>query len=188
MSIDFYQITLVALSVLCSALFFYISLIFLRVYLRIKVEYLAFLSASFVSLTLGQIVSVLSNIVTEPKLSLTLFTLSSSLASSGFLIMLFSVLCANRERVVASLLPVTLLIASPDILAFLLSLTVALLARGKHLKRYLTALSITYLARGLSSLLIPFGIGAFLLVTSELLKALATLLFAVYHLGKVAML
>lgn len=182
---DIYQLTLIALSIFCSALFLYISLVFLRIYLRIRVEYLALFSASFMSLTLSQVASAFSNIVTEPRLSLTLFTLSSSLASSGFLIMLFSILYASREKIIASLPPTLLLNASPDLLAFLLSLTVAVLTRGKYLKRYFLILSATYLVRGLSSLLIPLGIGVYLLVISEFFKTIATLIFATYHLSKV---
>lgn len=184
MYFNLYQTVLVALSALSSTLFLYVSLAFLRVYLRIRVEHFALFSTSFALLALGQVASVLSSVVEEPRLSLTLFTLSSSLASSAFLVMLFSIVRAGRERILAVLLP-TLLVASPDIVAFTLSLVVVVLVRGKHLKGYLTALSVAYLVRGLSSLLIPVGIGVFLLVVSELSKTLATLVFATYHLSKV---
>lgn len=154
-------------------------------YLRVRVEYLALFSASFASLMVSQVASALSNMVIEPKLSLTLFTLSSSLASGGFLIMLFSILSSGKEEAFALLPSLPILVSLPDVSAFLLSLIVAALTHGGHLRGYLVVLSLTHLARGLSSLLMPMGVGVHLLLISEASKTLATLLFAIYHLGKV---
>lgn len=182
--LDAYQLLLVALNAVCSALFFYISFKFLTLYLRIKVGYVVLFSMTFAMLATGHVASSLSVLVPEPRLSLTLYTLSSSLASSGFFVLLCSILYASKERVFA-LVPPLILIVLPDMVAFMLSLLVTILARGRYLKGYLAVLSLAYLVRGLSSLLIPLGIGVYMLLASELSKMLVTLLFAVYHLGKV---
>lgn len=84
-----------------------------------------------------------------------------------------------------TIIPPLILISLPDLLAFTLSLLVSILVKGSYLKRYLIILSITYFLRGLGSLLLLSQLGIYLFITSELLKAIATLLFAIYHLSKV---
>ncbi|MCS7139462.1 MAG: DUF5985 family protein [Candidatus Nezhaarchaeota archaeon] len=181
---DPYQVTLIILGTLCSALFFLVFTMLLRVYLRVRVELLVFFSFSFLLLALGQVASALSIIIDQPRLSLTLFTSSSSITSIGFLLMLFSLLRRGKEEALAVTVPL-LLIAAPDVAAFALSLAASMIIRGKHLKMYVMALSASYLIRGFGSILLPMGVGAYVLITSELLKAIATSLFAMYHLGKV---
>ncbi len=180
---DPYQLILLALDVACFILFLYIFTVFAKTYMKVRIEFLGFFSVSFMLLALSQIASVASNILEEPRISLTLYTLSSSSASVSFLVMLFFIARERREEFI--FVPPLLLISFPDLLAFTLSLTVSLLVSGRYLKGYLTVLSLTYLLRGLSSLLILTYIGTYLLIISELLKTSATLVFATYHLGRV---
>jgi len=135
-------------------------------------------------LALSQVISIASIILKEPRISLTLYTLSSSIASAAFLLMLFLIVHVSREEVF-TIIPPLILISLPDLLAFTLSLLVSILVKGSYLKRYLIILSITYFLRGLGSLLLLSQLGIYLFITSELLKAIATLLFAIYHLSKV---
>lgn len=181
---DLYQLVLLILNIVCLSLFLYVFAVLLKSYLRSGVKFLGFFSASFMLLVLSQVASATSNILEDPKISLTLYTLSSSTASAAFLVMLFFMLLANKEEAFAVMSPL-LLVSFPDLLAFTLSLTVSLLVSGKYLKSYLTILSSTYFLRGLSSLLMMSQLGIYLLIISELLKALATLVFATYHLSKV---
>ncbi|MEM0244685.1 MAG: DUF5985 family protein [Zestosphaera sp.] len=181
---DLYQLMLLVLNIACLALFSYISTVFLKSYLRTGVKFLGFFSASFMLLALSQAASATSNILEDPKISLTLYTLSSSTASAAFLVMLFFMLCASKEEAFA-IMPPLLLVSFSDLLAFTISMTVSLLVSGKYLRSYLIVLSLTYFLRGLSSLLMLSQLGIHLLITSELLKASATLVFATYHLSKV---
>jgi hypothetical protein len=73
----------------------------------------------------------------------------------------------------------------PDLISFALSLVTSLLVKGKYLKNYILMLSITFLLRGVGSLLMLTQLGLYLIIFSEFLMALATLLFALYHLKKV---
>lgn len=152
--------------------------------MRTGIKFLGFFSASFMLLALSQVASAISNIIEDPKISLTLYTSSSSTASAAFLVMLFFVLRGSKEEAFV-VIPPLLLVSFPDLLAFSLSLMVSFLVSGKYLKSYMTVLSLAYFLRGLSSLLMTSQLGIYLLITSELLKALATLVFATYHLRKV---
>lgn len=184
MFLDIYQLILLALNITCFVLFLYVFSVFLKSYLRTGIKFLGFFSASFMLLALSQAASVASNVLEEPRISLTLYTLSSSTASAAFLVMLFFTMLAGREEEFV-IVPPLLLISFPDLLAFTLSLIVSLLVRGKYLKSYLAVLSTAYFLRGFSSLLMLSLPGIYLLITSELLKASATLAFATYHLSRV---
>jgi len=182
--LDFYGIALLVLNTISFVLFLYISIFFTRSYLRAKIESLGFFSLSFILLTLSRLISAVSTVLEDPKLSLAMHTLSSSTASAAFLIMLFSIRFSEREEVFI-VVPPLIALSFPDLISFVLSLVTSLLVKGKYLKNYILMLSITFLLRGVGSLLMLTQLGLYLIIFSEFLMALATLLFALYHLKKV---
>lgn len=156
---------------------------FARVYVRIRDSQLATISLSFTLLATSHVASMASFVVESPRTSLTLSTLASSLASCCFLLMLLSILYRQWGRI-SALVPPLILVALPDIIVFSLSLLVSALVKRGPLKFYMLALSFSYLMRGLSIIMIPIGVGIYLLLFVDLFKTVATSVFALYHLRK----
>lgn len=177
---DLLQVALLALSATCLVLFSYISLLLLSAYLKLRVKQVLVFSSAFLLLSLSQVAYVAAVASPSTRWSLTLSTISSSMASVAFFAMLM--VLQRREEVVFA---VPLIIAIPDLSAGSLSLVVSTLAKSRRLKAYTLALSLAYIFRGLGNLAVYAEIGVYMLVLSEVIKTVATLVYALYHVGKV---
>jgi hypothetical protein len=158
----------------------YIAYEFLRVYRRLRARSLLYLSASFFLLALSQASSVLSIVVESARLSLTFYTLTSSLAAASFFLIVVSVSEEEKAVVVA---PIAM--SAPDLLACALAAAASVTCEGRQLRAYLVALSMVHMLRFLSALLLHSDAGALLLALAEVARALATLPFAIFHVGRV---
>lgn len=165
----------------CFILFCYIVDKLLKVYMKLREKSLLYLSFSFMLLAVGQIFSILSVIVELARLSLTFYMMTSSFAAAAFLLMIVSV--HQEEKLAFALLPIIMLV--PDFLAFMLAALASVACRGKQLKAYLLALSIIHLIRCFSTMLTSLDVGAFLLASAEIVRAFATLFFAIFHVSRV---
>ncbi|MEM1872653.1 MAG: hypothetical protein QXZ45_01430, partial [Candidatus Nezhaarchaeales archaeon] len=114
------------------------------------------------------------------RLSLTFYTATSSFAAIAFLLMVTSIL---QEEKTTLALPTIVLV--PDLLASILAAVASAICRSRQLKVYLMTLSTIHLIRCLSSVLMSLDLGALLLVSAELVRAFATLFFAVFHVSRV---
>jgi len=175
-----YEVVVLLSCSACLALFSYIASAFLSVYRRLRARSLLYLSASFLLLALSQVSSVLSTVVESARLSLTFYTLTSSLAAASFFLVIASVSEEKKAVVVAPLA-----ISAPDLLACALAATASVICEGRQLRAYLVALSMVHLLRFLSALLLYSGAGALLLALAEAARALATLPFAIFHVSRV---
>lgn len=164
----------------CLALFSYMASVFLSVYKRLRARSLLYLFASFLLLALSQASSVLSTIVESARLSLTFYTLTSSLAAASFFLVVVSV--SEEEKAVAV---VPIAISTPDLLACALAATASVICEGRQLRAYLVTLSMVHLLRFFSALLLHSDVGALLLALAEVTRALATLPFAIFHVSRV---
>lgn len=175
-----YSAAILASSVTCLTLFCYIVYKLLKVHVKLQAKSLLYLSYSFMLLAISQAFSIFSVIVESARLSLTFYTATSSFAAIAFLLMVTSVL---QEEKTTLALPTIVLV--PDLLASILAAVASAICRSRQLKVYLMTLSTIHLIRCLSSVLMSLDLGALLLVSAELVRAFATLFFAVFHVSRV---
>ena len=178
--LSFYEVVVLLSCSTCLVLFSYIACALLSVYRKLRARSLLYLSTSFLLLVLSQASSALSIVVESARLSLTLYTLTSSLAAASFLLIVVSV--SEEERVI-TMVPIVVL--TPDLLACALAATASVLCEGRQLRAYLAALSMIHLLRCFSALQLHSDMGALLLASAEVARVLATLLFAAFHMSRV---
>lgn len=179
--LSLYNITVLASSATCLILFCYIVYKLLKVNMKLRAKSLLYLSSSFMLLASSQAFSILSVAVEWARLSLTFYIATSSFAAAAFLLMVISV--HQEEKVAFAILPIAVLV--PDSLACILAGMASIACQGRQLKAYLLALSMIHLIRCFSAILISLDLGALLLASAEVARALATLLFAIFHVSRV---
>lgn len=176
-----YEVSVLISGTICLLLFSYIVYVFLKVYMKLRDKSLLYLSCSFALLVFSQLSSIFSVLTESSRLSLTLYTLTSSLAATSFLLIAVSVL--QEKKVLAVVAPV--IVSIPDFIACILAAVASFICGGKQLKAYLLSLSAVHLLRGLGSALIYMDIGILLPVVAEIARAFATLFFAIFHVSRV---
>jgi hypothetical protein len=177
---SFYEVLVLLSCSICLVLFGYIAWELLNVYRKLRARSLLYLSASFLLLALSQAASMLSVVAESARLSLTFYTLTSSLASASFFMIVVS---ASEEEKVIAIAPIAILM--PDLLACALAATASVACKGRQLRAYLIVLSLVHSLRCFSALQLHSDVGALLLASAEVARALATLLFAVFHVNRV---
>jgi len=177
---SFYEVVVLLSCSTCLILFSYIAYKLLNVYRKLGAKSLLYLSISFLLLALSQTSSVLSIVVESARLSLTFYTLTSSLAAASFFLIVVSV---SEEERAAAIAPIV--ISTPDLLACALAATASVICEGRQLRAYLVALSMVHLLRCFSALQLHSDVGALLLTSAEVARVLATLLFALFHVNRV---
>jgi len=180
--ISSYNLAVLIPDAICLILFCLIAQSFAKIYFKLRTRSLLHLSLSFGLLALSQASSILSILVESGRLSLTFYTLTSSLAAIGFLLIVASVSSRDFE-LFATTSPI--LISMPDLLACSLAATASIMCQGKQLRAYLLSLSLVHAIRGFSIFVAPLDSGALLLISAEVARAVATLLFAIFHLSRV---
>jgi len=176
---SFYEAVVLLSCSTCLVLFSYIAYALLSVYRKLRAKSLLYLFTSFFLLALSQVFSVLSIVVESARISLTFYTLTSSLAAASFFLIVVSV---SEERAVAV---APFVILAPDLLACALAATASVVCEGRQLRAYLVALSMVHLLRCFSVLQLHSDMGALLLASAEVARVLATLLFAAFHVSRV---
>jgi len=177
---SFYEAVVLLSCSTCLVLFSYIAYALLSVYRKLRAKSLLYLFTSFFLLALSQVSSVLSIVVESARISLTFYTLTSSLAAASFFLIVVSV--SEEERAVAV---APFVILAPDLLACALAATASVVCEGRQLRAYLVALSMVHLLRCFSVLQLHSDMGALLLASAEVARVLATLLFAAFHVSRV---
>lgn len=175
-----YNASLVASGITCLILFCYIAYKLLKVYMKLQERSLLYLSSSFVLLAVSQVSSILSAVVELARLSLAFYMATSTLAAAAFFLMVFSMY--QEKNAAFAIMPVVLV---PDFLAFILAVLASTACQGKQLKAYLLVLSSIHFVRCFSAMLLSLDLGALLLALAEVMRAFATLLFAVFHVNRV---
>ncbi|MEM4576034.1 MAG: hypothetical protein QW701_01080 [Candidatus Nezhaarchaeales archaeon] len=176
-----YETSVLISDTICLSLFGYIIYVFLKIYMKLQDKSLLYLSCSFTLLAFSQLSSIFSVLIESSRLSLTLYILTSSLAATSFLLIVVSVLQEKRALTVVA----PIIVAVPDLIACALAAVASFICEGKQLKAYLLALSIVHVLRGLGSALIYVDVGMLLPIASEIARAFATLLFAIFHVSRV---
>jgi len=179
-SVNIYTPLLLVAELISSAAFAYLTVLFIRVCKRVRLESVMLYTIFITFLLLSQICAALSIVVPSARLATALYIASSSLALAGF-IALLSPFRGTGELYI--FLP--LLITSPDILAGVFStLLIVKRVRGRT-RHFLSILSTSYYIRGLGALLTAFQ-GTFLvLLVSEAVRACAAVLLALHHTAQV---
>ncbi len=158
--------------------FFYIAYLFIRVYRRLGEESTLLFSLSYMFLGIAQICAFLSIIVLSHRLATTFYVATSSFAIAGFISMLNSIRYGSRLYII----PLTILLVVPDVIAGILSAIVSL--RSMYITRILMLLlSISFFFRGLSIVISP-NISPIILLFAEVLRAAIAITLSLYHVSK----
>jgi len=178
--VNVYTLLLLVAELISTSAFAYLTVLFIRICKRVRLESVVLYTAFITFLLLSQLCATFSIVVPSAKLATALYVASSSLALAGFIALLPSSHSTSELYVV---LP--LLVASPDILAGVLSsLLVVKRVRGRT-RYFLLALSASYYVRGVGALLTAFQGSLLALLASEAVRACATVLLALHHTTQV---
>lgn len=177
---NLYMLLLLIVESISIAAFTYLSILFIRVYRRIKSESILFYTIFILLLLLGQLCGILSTVVSNARIAATLYVASSSLAVAGFMIMLFSSFSSNELYIV-----IPIFIASPDILAGILSTVFVIESVRGRTRYFISILSASYYIRGIGTLLTAFQGSLLALLISETIRASAVVLLALHHTAQV---
>ncbi|ADM27431.1 hypothetical protein Igag_0597 [Ignisphaera aggregans DSM 17230] len=159
--------------------FLYIAYLFIKVYRGLRDESSFLFSVSYLFLGIAQICAFLSIIVSSHRLATTFYVATSSFAIAGFISMLGSTGYRSRLYIV----PLAILLMSPDIVAGILSIAVSL--RSIHITRIMMLLlSISFFFRGISIVVAP-SISPIILLFAEVLRATIAIALSIYHVSRV---
>jgi hypothetical protein len=175
-----YITILLVIELISVSAFTYLSILFVRVYRKIKLDSILLYTIFIIFLLLSQLSGVFSIIIPDTRIATTLYIATSSFAIAGFTTMLMLSFSSNNLYIF-----IPIFIASPDILAGILS-TLIVLKRIKGETRYfLSLLSTSYYIRGIGALLTAFQGTLLTLLISETIRATAAVLLSLHHTAQV---
>ncbi|MEM0005986.1 MAG: hypothetical protein QXV81_01690 [Ignisphaera sp.] len=175
---DLYIALLLAVECISITAFAYLEALFIRVYRGVRLESVLVYAIFILFLLLSQFCSILSIIVSDSRTAAALYVATSSLALAGFIL-----ICTPSSNSMYIAIPI--FIASPDILAGLLSTILILKRIAGRTKYFLTLLSLSYYIRGVSTLLTAAQGSPLLLLISEATRAIAVVLLSLHHTAQV---
>jgi len=158
--------------------FLYISLLFAKIYGKLRDDSILLFALSYAFLCLANITAILSAITPDHKLAATYYAATSSLAIAGFIAMLE----ALKPGPALYTVPFTALLITPDIIAGTLSAIISI--KSKHATRLLMALlSLSFIFRGFSTMTAP-ATSPLLLLIAEILRAFSAVALSLYHVAR----
>lgn len=175
---DLYIVLLLVVECISIIAFAYLEVLFIRVYRGVKLESILVYAIFILFLLSSQFCGVLSIIVSDSRIAAALYVATSSLAVAGFILLYTS--SSNSMYII-----IPIFVASPDILAGVLSTLLILKRIAGRTKYFLTILSFSYYIRGASTLLTAVQGSPMLLLISETMRAIAAVLLSLHHTAQV---
>jgi len=158
--------------------FLYISLLFAKIYRKLRDDSILLFALSYAFLCLANITAILSAITPDHRLATAYYTATSSLAIAGFIAMLE----ALKPGPALYTAPLIALVITPDIIAGILSAMISI--KSEHATRlFMALLSLSFIFRGFSTVAAPV-ISPLLLLIAEILRAFSAVALSLYHVAR----